>query len=112
MSDLRPLTVAEFNAAVDRGIKQREEKIPSNFRQIARKVIAGMRQPAPSNSRDIRKVDADKQEQMQELKEYKQRMQTKRRALVKLGKNPTREAYLDAGLPLINKDKIKDYIAN
>lgn len=110
MSDLRKLTLSQFNAAVARGVKQRESQIPSNLRTLARKFIAGASQPSPSNSAAIRQVDADKKKKMQELVAYQKRMDKKRQSLISLGNNPSREAYLDAGLPLINKDAVKDFV--
>lgn len=112
MSDLKKLTVSQFNAAVNRGVKQREEKIPSNLRAIARKIVAGMSAPTGSKSQSslIAQVDKDKQTRIKDLADYQSRMDKMRKSLLNLGKDASRKEYLDAGLPLVNKDAIKEYV--
>lgn len=112
MSDLKKLTVSEFNAAVNRGIKQREEKIPSNLRAIARKIVAGMSAPTGSKSQSslIAQVDKDKQRSIKDLADYQRRMDNMRKSLLKIGKDASLDEYRNAGLPLVNKDAISKYV--
>lgn len=112
MSNLRKLTVSQFNAAVNRGVKQREEKIPSNLRAIARKIVAGMSAPTGSKSQSslIAQVDKDKQRRIKDLADYQSRMDKMRRSLLKIGKDASLDEYRNAGLPLVNKDAIKEYV--
>jgi len=110
-SNLRMLTLSQFNAAVNRGIESRQEKIPSKLRIIARKFIAGASAPTGSKQQSdlIANVDESKKKQIKELASYQKRMDKKRQSLLSLGKNATQMQYLDAGLPLVNKDAIENY---
>jgi len=112
MSDLTKLTVAQFNAAVNRGVKQREGKIPSNLLAIARKIVAGMSAPTGSQSQStlISQVDEDKRAKIEDLADYQSRMNKMHKSLLRIGKDASRKEYLDAGLPLVNKDAISKYV--
>jgi len=112
MSDLRKLTVSQFDAAVNRGVKQRQERIPSNLRVIARKIIAAGAAPTGSKSQSslISQVDRNKQTQIRDLVDYQRRMDKMRRSLLKIGKDASLDEYRNAGLPLVNKDAISEYV--
>ena len=110
MSDLRKLTVSQFDAGVRRAVEARKAKIPSEFKVTVKEILAGFGTPAPANTKQIKAVRESKNKQLKDLDAYMKRMQAKRQTLVKLGKNATREEYLDAGLPLLDPKAIKGYI--
>ena len=99
---LTRLTMKDLNAAISRGVKLRESQIPSALE-------TGTKMFTASSEKTRQDVKKRREKALKELAEYKQSMQFARRALRNLDKNSSQQDYLDAGLPLVSKDKLNSY---
>jgi hypothetical protein len=102
-SSLTRLSTAQLNAAISRGIELKKEKVPSNLATKGKMLTAG-------TEKERQQAKERRQKALQELQEYKTSMQLARRALRNLPKNATQEDYLNAGLPLVNKNSIDSFV--
>jgi hypothetical protein len=101
-SSLIRLSMSDLNAAIARGVKDLESKVPSAAKTKAKMFSASTEKSKQAHKQ--RRADA-----LQTLADYKRSMQFARSALRKLPKNATQKEYLDAGLPLINKSLLSSY---
>ena len=101
-SSLIRLTMSDLNAAIDRGVKDMESKIPSAFATKAKMFSASTEKTRQDHKQSRKNA-------LKNLDDYKKSMQFARSALRNLPKNATQKEYLDAGLPLVNKSLLKSY---
>jgi hypothetical protein len=102
-SRLTRLTMKDLNAAISRGVELRQNQVPSALKTKTKMFTA-------SSEKTRQDVKQRREQALKELADYKQSMQFARRALRNLGKNSSVEDYLNAGLPLVAKDKLDSHV--